>query len=83
MGDFLVRDIDEEVLRRLKARAARYKTSLQQEVKAAIARGSAPTVEDRRAALAELRQLWGERPPVSIGGTEIVREVRDEAEEWS
>lgn len=83
MGDFLVRDMDEEVLRRLKARATHHKTSLQQEVKAAIARGSAPTVDDRRAALQELQQLWGKHPPLTVSGAEIVREVRDEAEEWS
>ena len=83
MGDFLVRDMDEKALQRLKARAARHNTSLQHEVKAAIVRGSAPTVEDRRAALEELRQLWGEHPPTTAGGAEIVREVRDEAEEWS
>jgi plasmid stability protein len=83
MAHFLVREMDEQVLQRLKARAARHKTSLQQEVKAAIARGSAPTAEDRRAALAELQQLWGKHPPLTAGGAEIVREVRDEAEEWS
>ncbi|HEX8662768.1 MAG TPA: hypothetical protein VF744_01915, partial [Beijerinckiaceae bacterium] len=66
MGDFLVRDMDEEVLQRLKARAARNQTSLQQEVKAAIVRGSAPTVEERRAALEELQQFWGKHPPVTV-----------------
>jgi plasmid stability protein len=78
MGDFLVRDLDELVLKRLKWRAEQNGSSLQQEIKKAIALGAAPTPEERRAVIEELHRLWGDRPPLTVSAADIIREMREE-----
>ena len=78
MGDLLIRDVDETSIRMLKCRAEANGTSLQQEAKKALTNGARPSPEERLAALKELHRTWGDRPPLKVGGAEIVREMRDE-----
>lgn len=78
MGDILIRDVDEQVVHRLKSRAKLNGTSLQAEAREALATGASLAADERRRLFDDLDQLWGDRPKSTIGGAEIMREVRDE-----
>lgn len=80
MGDILIRDVEDDVVQRLKSKADINGTSLQVEARRALSRGSPLSPDERMAVFAELDTLWGDRLPVDVSGADIVREVREESE---
>jgi plasmid stability protein len=76
MAQILVRDLDEKVVKRLKARASENGRSLQQEVKAALEELARQRLgRERRAVLDELRRRFtGRSFPDAV---ELIREDRD------
>jgi antitoxin FitA len=78
MGDLLLRQVDEQLIRRLKAKAEINGTSLQQEAKKALARGAPLTSEEKAAEFEALRRELGGFLKMKRSGAEIVREVREE-----
>jgi plasmid stability protein len=78
MGDLLIRDVDDNVIRTLKSKAEVNGTSLQQEAKKALTKGAPLTGEERARVFEELRKEFGGFPKVAISGADIVREVREE-----
>ncbi|HEX2137294.1 MAG TPA: hypothetical protein VHG30_15555 [Microvirga sp.] len=78
MGDLLLRDVDEQLIRTLKTKAEVNGTSLQQEAKKALRRGAPLTGEERRRILEEFRAECGGYPEVATSGAEAVRGLREE-----
>jgi plasmid stability protein len=74
--DFLIRDVDEDVMRRLKERAQRHGRSLQQEVHEVLANAARPTADEIKRVFEEF-DAKHERIPADVDITEIVREERD------
>lgn len=81
MGNLLIRDVEEAVVRRLKLKAELNGTSLQHEASLALRRGAPLAGADRRALFEKFERDHG-FPKVKISGAEIVREIRDEADDW-
>lgn len=76
MGQLLVRDLDDEVIRRLKQRAAAHGRSTEAEHRAileAAVRGRAET-----SAVEASRRFRQEIAPSGPNGTDIIREAREE-----
>ena len=78
MGDLLIRDVDDRLVRTLKRKAETNGTSLQQEAKKALQRGAPLTPDEKRSVFAELDRFWGDRPHLRTSGAEIVREMRED-----
>ena len=78
MGDLLLRDVDEQLIRTLKSKAEVNGTSLQQEAKKALKRGAPLTGEERRRILEEFRKECGGYPNVKTPGADLVRGLREE-----
>ncbi len=76
MTDFLVRDIDETVMLRLKERARRNGRSLQQEVHDALDRATRPEPSEIARLLAEFDAKHG-RIPADVDIVALIREERD------
>jgi plasmid stability protein len=74
MTDFLIRDIDADLLEKLKARAAMNSRSLQAEIKDTLKRSVKLSKEE---SLAAMRRLRAELPPSTSDSTDIIREFRD------
>lgn len=78
MTDFLIRDVDEAVMRQLKERARRNGRSLQQEVHEALERAARPTSD-------EVKRIFEEfdaKHPVLPSDIDVVEIVRDERENY-
>jgi antitoxin FitA len=76
MAQILVRDLDERVVKRLKARAERHGRSLQGEVKAILEReATRKSAGDRLKIIAEARALLKGR--TFSDSAELIREDRD------
>lgn len=78
MGNLLIRDIEENVVRALKCRAELNGTSLQQEAKQALVRGAPLTGPERGRVLEQFARENGGFPKVTISGGDLVREMREE-----
>jgi len=76
MTDFLVRDIDETVMLRLKERARRNGRSLQQEVHDALDRATRPEPSEIARRIVEIEAKHGLIP----ADADIVALIRDERE---
>jgi antitoxin FitA len=74
MGQILVRNLDDGVIDRLKARAAREKTSLEQTVREILVEASKPSKEE---VWAEIDRIREKSKPQSIDSTAIIRAWRD------
>lgn len=74
MAQVLVRNLPDEVVARLKARAAKEHKSLEQLLREVIEREARASREE---ALETLRQLRESIPPFKFDSTEWVREDRD------
>lgn len=74
MTDFLIRDIDQELLGKLRERAERGGRSLQAEIKQTLKQS---VRLNREESLALLDQIRSELPPSTSDSTEIIREFRD------
>ena len=80
MGQVVIRNIDDVVLERLKARAAEQHKSLEQSLRELLAEAAKPS---RAELLAEVDRIRAMTPPKAPGKSyptaeELVRQVRDE-----
>jgi plasmid stability protein len=76
MGQLLVRNLDDDVIERLKARALERGTSLEQVARDALTESA--TTTDRRAWMAELAALRGaSAPDPGFDATAEIRAARD------
>ncbi len=75
MAEILIRGLDDEIVQRLKKRAARNNRSLQAELREVIERGAAFDVIESRALAARIREKLSGR--VHSDSTELIREDRD------
>ncbi|HEY5793889.1 MAG TPA: hypothetical protein VIU82_02660 [Bosea sp. (in: a-proteobacteria)] len=80
MGSLLIRDVDEEIVQRLKLRAKLNRTSLQQEATKALRQGTSLTGAERFAVVEEARRA-GKLPKVTVVGADIVRAIREDEDE--
>jgi plasmid stability protein len=78
MGDLLIRDVDEQLIRTLKSKAEMNGTSLQHEAKNALRRGAPLTGAERGRILDQLREELGGFPKVASSGADLVRDMREE-----
>jgi plasmid stability protein len=79
MGQVIIRNIDDRVIERLKARATAQRKSLESSLRELLTQVAVP---DRTELLAELRRIRAMSPPRKIGATyptaeELVRQDRD------
>lgn len=74
MTDFLIRDIDPDLLGKLRARAAQQGRSLQAEIKQTLKQSVRLNKEE---SLALLDAFRASLPPSTSDSTEIIREFRD------
>jgi len=74
MGQILVRNLDDRVVARLKARAARDKTSLEQTVRQILEEASMPSKDE---ILAEIDRIRERQPKSAMDSTAIIRAWRD------
>ncbi len=78
MGDLLIRDVDDQLIRTLKSKAEINGTSLQHEAKNALKRGAPLTGAERGKILDEFRKELGGFPKVTMSGADLIREMREE-----
>ena len=74
MGQIIVRNLDEDIIERLKRRAAERKISLERHVREVLAEAAKPTRAEAVAKIAALRKQIG---PVPGDSTAVIREARD------
>lgn len=74
MGQIIVRNLDDEVIARLKRRAAEQKTSLERLVRDVLAEAAKPSRAEAVAKIAALRESIG---PVPGDSTAVIRRMRD------
>jgi antitoxin FitA len=74
MGEILVRNLDDSVIERLKARALKAGKSLEQTVREILTAATKPSREE---ILAEMDRLREEAGPVTLDATDLIREDRD------
>jgi plasmid stability protein len=77
MGQLTVRKVDDELIRRLKIRAAEHGRSAEAEHREILKQALLPDVS-WEAWLREIRQLSEEIGPVSGDSTDLIREMRDQ-----
>lgn len=78
MGQIIVRNLDEDVIARLKKRAAERKLSLERHVRDVLAEAAKPTRAEAIGKIAALRDNIG---PVRGDSTPVIRRMRDRG--WS
>ncbi len=74
MGQILVRNLEDGVIERLKARAIKADKSLEQSVRDILVAAAKPSREEL---LAEMDRLREEIGPVTLDATDLIREDRD------
>jgi antitoxin FitA len=74
MGQILVRNLEDAVIERLKARALKADKSLEQTVRDILAEAAKPNREE---ILAEMDRLRAQIGPVTLDATDLIREDRD------
>ena len=74
MGQILVRNLEDSVIERLKARALKANKSLEQTVRDILTEATKPSREEILADMARIRERIG---PVDIDLTELIRQDRD------
>jgi antitoxin FitA len=74
MGQILVRNLEDAVIERLKARALKADKSLEQAVRDILTEAAKPGREE---ILAEMDRIRAEIGPVSLDATDLIREDRD------
>ena len=74
MGQILVRNLEDGVIERLKARALKADKSLEQTVRDILTEAAKPSREE---ILAEMDRIRAEIGPVSLDATDLIREDRD------
>lgn len=76
MGNLLIRDVEDSIVRRLKTKAEINGTSLQYEASAALKRGAPMTGAERAAVLERFEREHG-FAKVSTVGADVIRAIRD------
>ncbi len=79
MGQILVRNLDDEVIERLRLRAKRDKTSLEQTLRRILTEAAQPS---RAEFIEEARRIRESIGPVSGDSTQLIREDRDNDEPY-
>ncbi|MGO9485030.1 MAG: FitA-like ribbon-helix-helix domain-containing protein [Rhodomicrobium sp.] len=74
MGQILVRNLEDTVIERLKARALMADKSLEQSVRDILIEAAKPSKEEVWAEIDRLRESIG---PVTLDATDLIREDRD------
>jgi plasmid stability protein len=74
MGQILVRNLEDGVIERLKARAIKADKSLEQSVRDILVAAAKPSRDE---VLAEMDRLREEIGPVTLDATDLIREDRD------
>ena len=74
MGQILIRNLDDDVIARLKARARSQSTSLEQTVRQILTEEAKPS---RRDLVEEARRIRERIGPVSEDSTDLIRRDRD------
>lgn len=74
MGQIIVRNLDEDVIARLKRRAAERNMSLERHVREVLAEAAKP---DRAEAIAKITALRDSIGPVTGDSTKVIRRMRD------
>ena len=74
MGQILVRNLEDSVIERLKARALKTDKSLEQSVRDILIEAAKPSKEEVWAEIDRLRESTG---PVTLDATDLIREDRD------
>jgi len=74
-GQVLVRNLDNEIVRAIKLKAALKGNSLEQELREIIRRAAPLTPEERLALSRKIRGM--QRKPATLDSTELIREARD------
>ena len=77
MAQVVIRNIDDAVVERLKARAAGEQKSLQQKLREVLADAARPLPADVMAELARCRAMSPAVPPDAPLAEDFVREIRD------
>lgn len=74
MGQVIVRNLDDEVIARLKARAERAQKPLEQTLREILTDAARM---DKAAALERIRRIRAMSPPTDVDATDLIREDRD------
>lgn len=74
MAQVLVRNIEDDVIRRLKEKAKASGTSLEEVARTALREAAKPS---RESLWAEIDRIRAKSTPSSFDSTEVIREVRD------
>lgn len=77
MAQVVIRNIDDVVVDRLKARAAAERKSLEQKLREVLAEAARPVPADVASELARCRAMSPPVPPSGPLAEDIVREIRD------
>jgi plasmid stability protein len=79
MGQILVRNLDDSVIRRLKQRASQQKLSLEEAVRRILAEAAKPEKPSKQVLLAELDRIASMSPPITEPpfSEHLIREDRD------
>ena len=75
MGQVIVRNLDDQVIAALKAKAELHGQSLEQELRAILSRAAVPNVEERVTLAGRIRGLTPKRRQTD--STKLIREDRD------
>lgn len=78
MAQVVIRNIDDEVMKRLKERARRDGRSLEQTLRDVLTVAARPDREERLAELRRIRDMSPPLPPGAPLAEDLVREGRDE-----
>ena len=79
MGQILVRNLDDGVIRRLKLRASRQNLSLEEAVRRILAEAAQPEKPSREQLIAEMDRIASMGKPITKSpfGWQLIREDRD------
>lgn len=77
MAQVLIRNIDEQVIERLKARAAAERKSLEQKLRDILAEAAKPSRTERLEEMRRIRAMSPPLPPGALLAEDLIREDRD------
>jgi plasmid stability protein len=77
MAQVVIRNIDDDVVERLKARAAAEKKSLEQKLRDVLTEAAKPSRAEVLAEVDRIRAMTPPRPPGALLAEDLIREDRD------
>lgn len=78
MGQVIIRNIDDGVIERLKARATAERKSLEQKLRDILAEAAKPSRTELVEEMRRIRAMSPPLPPGSPRAEDLIREIRDE-----